>query len=1088
MNKKYSLIIIFAILFSCTIATTNNNSVYARAKESWGGVYGEISKKANMTGVVRCYNGGKMIKTIDNISNFDNISDITTNDTDTNYIALPSGLTNVGDDAVSCAELYKQDSYGTGGSFSGVFTLSGKPEYSGGLTGDGSKATLLTGMGYVLSNNGRSCVQYRYKLKTTGLERTTRTLCMENGKLDLQGSSNMGTPAALSFSISADNTTLTISGTGNTALNGQAIPTRIDYSQYPSWTLFVAEINSILAEKYNPLIIQDLGTSYTYDLITEPNENEISGSTYSLSNQKVSYLEAIKFIAGYESYNDLMFSKTEQLQYFIGVLRSFYNVDVACGVDPSFLPDYTPIKIDISGSTLHKSDNCYVKPQENADKKAHGFTDSSDPNYKLFDANGAHGLSFAGVINEINKLADSMDDADLSGLSTSGAASDDPCLSSGAAGNMGWLICNILKVAQEATEGIYNDAVVPLLQVKPELFAGNSSTREAWSIFQGFANILFVIFFLFVIFSQLTGIGIDNYGIKKILPKMIIAAVLINLSYLLCQIGIDLSNILGNGIQSMFDSMDPTVTAPGVTGINAGTEMSVFLASALTVGIVAKAVILNPAILLGLFVGVLGVLIAIFFVFILLSMRQAALVVLTVISPVAFVLYMLPNTKKLFDKWFKAIEGLLLLYPICALLIAGGDFVSRLLLSVGYAADNIWGSLVAMVVGIVPIFFIPTVLKSSFTALGGIGATVSNFGNRLRSGATTGIKKSEGYKNLQATGQRRRIRMKAGRDKEGNLTSIGRAKAHIAQSGVGKILYGKTFAGYSEAAEKYRQEDIQAASTIDSSLVQSELAEHPELTPRSIYDQRLGDAIKNKKSTSDIFAIIDAAKSAGVKPKDIAAMTRKHLDGDSIPGMSPGERSNFLRQFANRYGNDFLKKDYEQKSWAMSGGMGYSTLAQKMADTSGKGQTAQKLSGYANGNIDIDDMKDEDVAALSTENLADLIDKKKISSEQAQRIWASNSNMDDTNRLMLGAYGSDSHIALTKDEAKDAVAGKSYSKGLTQDMVTAFTRRAAEAVVLEDVKKRNVQDGSNRQSDPLETTNSSNPYEWGGGTGSGGGS
>ena len=59
---------------------------------------------------------------------------------------------------------------------------------------------------------------------------------------------------------------------------------------------------------------------------------------------------------------------------------------------------------------------------------------------------------------------------------------------------------------------------------------------EGWNTFRDIANVIFVILLMVVIFSQLTGVGIDNYGIKKILPKLIIAAILINLSYLICLI------------------------------------------------------------------------------------------------------------------------------------------------------------------------------------------------------------------------------------------------------------------------------------------------------------------------------------------------------------------------------------------------------------------------------------------------------------------------------------------------------------------------------------------------------------------------
>ena len=93
-----------------------------------------------------------------------------------------------------------------------------------------------------------------------------------------------------------------------------------------------------------------------------------------------------------------------------------------------------------------------------------------------------------------------------------------------------------------------------------------------------------------------------------------------------------------------------------------GPLVSVGVLAALVV--MAGAIWTNPSIILSLLVGALGIVVSIFFLFLLLAAREAAIIVLVVLSPIAVVLYMLPNTKKLFDKWLKFFEGLLLVYPI----------------------------------------------------------------------------------------------------------------------------------------------------------------------------------------------------------------------------------------------------------------------------------------------------------------------------------------------------------------------------------------------------------------------------------------
>ena len=59
-----------------------------------------------------------------------------------------------------------------------------------------------------------------------------------------------------------------------------------------------------------------------------------------------------------------------------------------------------------------------------------------------------------------------------------------------------------------------------------------------------------------MIYSHITSFGISNYGIKKILPRLIIVAILVNISFYICAIAIDLSNIAGQAIQDMFINIE----------------------------------------------------------------------------------------------------------------------------------------------------------------------------------------------------------------------------------------------------------------------------------------------------------------------------------------------------------------------------------------------------------------------------------------------------------------------------------------------------------------------------------------------------
>ncbi len=306
-------------------------------------------------------------------------------------------------------------------------------------------------------------------------------------------------------------------------------------------------------------------------------------------------------------------------------------------------------------------------------------------------------------------------------------------------GGIGWIVCPIIDFAGSAIPGMYEAFVENSLVLDASLFAtgtaGGAGTRDAWSQILGYANILFIGFFLFVIFSQLTGIGLDNYGIKKVLPKLIMAAILINLSYFICQLAIDIANIIGHGIKGILANIG-TIDASkaeqlAISGKGAGNVAYSGFIVAILVGLLCVGAVLavGKYLLLVILMAVISIAAAVVSLFIMLAVRKAFAVMLVIVSPLAFVCYMLPNTKPIYQKWFRALKAVLLAYPICSLIIYGGEAVARLMiLSAGSNNLPVWTTISAAIIGVVPIFFIPKILKSSMNAISG---TIANATNRL---------------------------------------------------------------------------------------------------------------------------------------------------------------------------------------------------------------------------------------------------------------------------------------------------------------------------------------------------------------------
>ena len=295
----------------------------------------------------------------------------------------------------------------------------------------------------------------------------------------------------------------------------------------------------------------------------------------------------------------------------------------------------------------------------------------------------------------------------------------EPKNSCGIDGGLGWLICPVMTFVANINDAAYG-AISGFLDIKPAILSSgdNSGAKQGWDFFRNIANAIFALIFLWIIFSQISNVGVSNYGIKKILPRLIIGALLVNLSYYLCQIFVDLSNILGHTLK---DALEAGAGEIGTTSEAAGWG-SIIPAILVGVGGVAA----FAALAIGIPTLAAGFL-AIMTVFIILVVRQAGIILLVAISPVAFAAWLLPNTEDLFKKWMKMFRGLLLVFPIISLLYGAGKLAGAVLAASATVDPNNPDEtmqLVALAATTMPLIATPFVLQSSLSSLGSIGAKI----------------------------------------------------------------------------------------------------------------------------------------------------------------------------------------------------------------------------------------------------------------------------------------------------------------------------------------------------------------------------
>lgn len=295
-------------------------------------------------------------------------------------------------------------------------------------------------------------------------------------------------------------------------------------------------------------------------------------------------------------------------------------------------------------------------------------------------------------------------------------------------GAVGWLVCPAMNVVTSATDSLYT-VIKDLLVIKPLEANNNSPIYIIWKYCLGIANTVFVIFLLVVVFSQITGLGINNYGIKKILPKLIVAAIFINISFLICTLLVDVSNIVGSSLRSIFENIPITIGDLPVSQIPMRDVVGAVLGTAAIAGVViavsaASLWMLIPTLLAGLAAIVSGL--------ITIALRQTVVTLLVMISPLAFVCNMLPNTKDLYNKWKNLFKKMLVFYPLFSLLFGASNLAGWAIIA--SASNNSETGMFMVILGlgvqIMPLFFSWSLMKMSGTFLGDINAKIRSLADK----------------------------------------------------------------------------------------------------------------------------------------------------------------------------------------------------------------------------------------------------------------------------------------------------------------------------------------------------------------------
>lgn len=179
-------------------------------------------------------------------------------------------------------------------------------------------------------------------------------------------------------------------------------------------------------------------------------------------------------------------------------------------------------------------------------------------------------------------------------------------------------------------------AMEPVYQVLSNTNTGEGkAVKQVWDALMNFTNGIIVLLLIAIAIAQILRININTYGVKKVLPALVLAIIAANFSFLFCRLLIDFANVIMvqfspssgdlSGYKEAFRIDPKYTTAP------TGAEVFWFILSQFL--LIAGAIVIY--ILAFLFL-----------------IRNWIIYFLVGLAPLAMMSMVLPQTKSLFNQWW----------------------------------------------------------------------------------------------------------------------------------------------------------------------------------------------------------------------------------------------------------------------------------------------------------------------------------------------------------------------------------------------------------------------------------------------------
>jgi len=323
----------------------------------------------------------------------------------------------------------------------------------------------------------------------------------------------------------------------------------------------------------------------------------------------------------------------------------------------------------------------------------------------------------------------------------------DTCELSSNGFSLAWLMCPLLLAGEEISNNLINAFENELsFNVSQDLGNKNSqaSVEKTWSLFKNIATAILVILMLLMVFSQAISAGpFDAYTVRKMLPRMVIVAIAIQLSWPLVSFVIDKFDDIGRGIADIMYfsfggadalSLGHILNNGGFGTATAATIDWVGLVAGIGLGIAAL-----PALLLLLLATGAAILTA----WITLVLRKIIIIMLLMLAPIALLAYVLPGTQRYWKLWVDNLIKILAMFPLVVALVVSGRIFAFI---VGTQDNTKFLSFIFICIGFFgPLFFLPKTFKWGGQLMSATANGVANATNRFAGKESALGKGVQGY-------------------------------------------------------------------------------------------------------------------------------------------------------------------------------------------------------------------------------------------------------------------------------------------------------------------------------------------------------